>query len=413
MTKAWGKHLKILMVSNDFLPNPGGVANHIAQLSMALVRRNHNVHVLHFCYEDVFPYQETISGVEITRAILATNLANKPGKLSALKRYWVTLTTGTRELQVMNALLQPDVIHWHDFYHTSLAMNFIKTSARRVLTNHASRYLEQIEAGFYYPYLLKGFARCADLLLAPSEELMQQSECLGKPCYFIPNGVDVEMFKPVDSDKKQAARAQFNLPQDALIVIAPRRLDPKNGLRYFIEALPQVLATCTNAYFVIAGGGDTSLEQEYMNLAKQLHVEDRLIITGNLAYADMPKIMSAADLGVMPSLYEAVSLAALEMLSAGLPVIASDVGGLPYIIDDKIGELVPPKDPEKLAISITQLLQDDNKRLDKSQAARPRVIERFSWDYIAKLTEEIYHGSRQATANLAGSDKPGNNESIT
>jgi glycosyltransferase involved in cell wall biosynthesis len=97
------------------------------------------------------------------------------------------------------------------------------------------------------------------------------------------------------------------------IVLAPRRLDPKNGLDVLLRSIPLIVKDHPNVKIIIAGGGDPVLAANYVNMAKSMNVEKSLIITGSLPHTMMPQYISSADLVVIPSNYEAVSLAALAL----------------------------------------------------------------------------------------------------
>jgi glycosyltransferase involved in cell wall biosynthesis len=103
----------------------------------------------------------------------------------------------------------------------------------------------------------------------------------------------------------------------------------------------------------------------------------------------MPSLFRSAEIAVFPSLMEATSVAALEAMSSGLPVVASAVGGLPEIVDREVGALVPPGDPAALAQAITRLLADDA-RSEKGLRARARVVAMWSNDRLVERHLEIY-----------------------
>ncbi|OGT31738.1 MAG: hypothetical protein A3E87_02010 [Gammaproteobacteria bacterium RIFCSPHIGHO2_12_FULL_35_23] len=379
--------MKILMVSNDFLPNPGGVANHIAELSKAMVKQGHEVTVLHFCYEKPEHFSEALAGVKIIRKQLAKNLADQQSNYAKITRYLTTIILGSYHIRKTIKFWQPDVIHWHDFYHTSLAMWLIKFKGKKVLTNHASGYLEDYGKGILSQLKLKLYAKPADIVIAPSEELLEKSLILNKPCHFIPNGVDAIRFNPAIIESKEWRE---KLPANIKIIIAPRRLDPKNGLEHLIKAMPQIIKIIPNVYLLIAGGGSTAEQKKLETLAESLNVQMHYTITGNLPYEIMPNIMALADVIVIPSLMEAVSLAALEALALAKPVIASNIGGLPYVVDDEVGKLVPPADPVALAAAIIEFLQNELLCKRKGQAGRIKIEKQFIWEQIAKQTLQEY-----------------------
>lgn len=385
--------MKILMVSNDFLPNPGGVANHIFELSKALVQLGHEVRVLHFCYESILPKAEEMDGVKIIRCWLTKKSANKTNRLAKLNRYMTTVFKGSQAIRRQVKSFQPDVIHWHDYYHTSLAMFLVNFKGKKILTNHASGYLEQYAKGGGWHHYLTLLARPAQAIIGPSQELADKSKLVNKPVYFIPNGVDVEKFKPIQD--KLTVRQTYQA-EESFFLIAPRRLDPKNGLNYLIQSLPLIKQKISNIKLLIAGGGPKHLQDAYLKLAKELNVEKQLMISGSIAYTQMPAIIASADLVIIPSLMEAVSLAALEAMACAIPVVASNVGGLPLIIDETVGALTEPANPQSIADAVIALYQLPKNELQaKGLAARERVLQAYTWQHAAIQTIRVYENAKR------------------
>jgi len=384
--------MKILMVSNDFLPNPGGVANHIFELSKALVQLDHEVRVLHFCYEPILPKAEEMDGVKIIRCWLTKKSANKTNRLAKFNRYITTVLKGSQAIKRQVKSFQPDVIHWHDYYHTSLAMFLVGFKGKKILTNHASGYLEQYAKGGWWHHYLKLLARPAQAIIGPSQELADKSKLVKETTCFIPNGVDIEKFKPL-TDKEKIK--QDYAAKDEFLLIAPRRLDPKNGLDFLIRALPFIAKSIPQIKLLIAGGGPEHLQEAYLQLAKDLNVSEQLIITGNLPYAKMPMIIASADLIIIPSLMEAVSLAALEAMACAIPIVASNVGGLPLIVDEKVGALTEPANPKSIAEAVIALYQLPKEELKaKGLAARERVLQAYTWQHAASQTIRVYENAK-------------------
>jgi len=124
-------------------------------------------------------------------------------------------------------------------------------------------------------------------------------------------------------------------------------------------------------------------------LADRLDVADRVIFTG--LRSDVPAVLAAADVSVMPSLNEALSNVLLESMAAGAPTVATRVGGTPEaIVDGETGLLVPPGDTRALAVAIGRLLADRSLAARLGQAARRLIQTRFSVDRMVAATEQLY-----------------------
>tara|TARA_B110000971_G_C20018338_1_gene505055 strand:+ start:281 stop:994 length:714 start_codon:yes stop_codon:yes gene_type:complete len=234
----------------------------------------------------------------------------------------------------------------------------------------------------------------ADGIIAPSEELALKSEISSKPCRFISNGVDEQVFFPTRKFRAET-EANFNFSNSDFLILAPRRLDPKNGLDVLLKSMPAVISAIPNARLVIAGGGPEALHKTYQSLAENLEISSHIKITGEIPHSEIRKIIPSADLIVIPSFLEAVSLAALEALAAGIPVVASDVGGLPFVVNEQNGMLVPSGDIKKLSGAIINVLSSPETLKNKSLAARSSVLERFTWGHVADQTLQFYDDVKQ------------------
>lgn len=381
---------KILFISNDFLPMVGGVSNHIDALATALTKLGCRVTVLHICYQIFEPKEDTINGYSVVRFYVGSNLSGDKSIISKIQRYIKSLTKVMPVIKSMIRSLQPDVVHWHDYYHSSLSTKFLnKKGMIFVCSNHASQFLEQFSNGFFLQLYLKALSKHADGVIAPSKELAEKSKSLGMTTCFIPNGVNTSVFCPT-KEYRQKLFLELDIVNDAKLILAPRRLDPKNGLDVLIKAIAVVLEKRTDVKFVIAGGGTKDLEDEYINLAKKLGVDDYLIITGVLTHDEMRRFIPSADLVVIPSFYEAVSLAALEGLSCGVPVIASNVGGLPYVVNDTNGALFEAGNVHQLAQVIVNHLSDWPSTVIKGKVAREQAVDRHTWELVALKTLDFY-----------------------
>jgi len=128
---------------------------------------------------------------------------------------------------------------------------------------------------------------------------------------------------------------------------------------------------------------------ELQRLAAHLGVADRVTFTGRRS--DIPEVLGAADVSVMPSLNEALSNVLLESMAAGAPVVATRVGGTPEALDDGVtGLLVPPGDAGAITAAVARLLDDRALACRLGRTARSVIGERFSVDQMVRSTEDLY-----------------------
>ncbi|MBL7199911.1 MAG: glycosyltransferase [Anaerolineae bacterium] len=203
----------------------------------------------------------------------------------------------------------------------------------------------------------------------------------------IPNGVPVETATCCSPESTQALRQEWGIDADVLVVGTVARLGPEKGHAYLLEAAAEVLKQVLQTRLLLVGDGPMRSQLE--GRAKALGVADSIVFAG--LRHDVPTILSLFDLFVLPSLWEGLPMAVLEAMAAGLPVVATAVGGTPEVVVDGVtGLLVPPGDPDALAEAIFRLLRDPDLRQRMGQAGRERVVERFSAERMVERTEQLY-----------------------
>ncbi|MDT8324344.1 MAG: glycosyltransferase family 4 protein, partial [Bacteroidota bacterium] len=232
----------------------------------------------------------------------------------------------------------------------------------------------------------------ADAIISPSRELYEKSTATGiAPArnFYIPNGVDAAKFRPENSfgviDK------DYGLDPARPVIICPRRLEPKNGVEYFVRAIPLVRAQYPDVQFLIVGGGFPEERARFETLLRESGQAAGVFFTGNVPNTAMPKFYALSTIAALPSLMEATSISGLEAMASGLPLVGTKVGGIPEIIEDgSSGILVDPRSPEQLAEQFVRLLDDDELRGRLGRGARARVEAVFAWPEIARRTVDVY-----------------------
>jgi glycosyltransferase involved in cell wall biosynthesis len=207
----------------------------------------------------------------------------------------------------------------------------------------------------------------------------------------IPNGVELNRFERVEG--AESPFRALGVPEGAPVVLVVSRLNPLKGLEPFLEAAALVAKDVPSARFVIVGDTNPN-ERPYWsiltNLTGTLGLTERVTFAG--LRRDVPRLLAAATVSVMPSLNEALSNVLLESMAAGAPLVATRVGGTPEAIDDGAnGLLVPPGDPVMMARAIADLLTDPVKARRLGVAARQAINERFSMAHMVTATEQLYH----------------------
>src|SRR5215212_2158270 len=185
------------------------------------------------------------------------------------------------------------------------------------------------------------------------------------------------------------------------------RLAPQKGVSTLVAAAGLLKHPSARLLLVGDGPERKALEKE----AKRIGMGDRLHFVGFVAHERLPAVLVHADLLVLPSLYEELGTVLLEAMQAALPIVASNIGGIPDVIEDGVnGLLVPPGEPEALARAIDRLLADRDLARQLSEGAQERVKD-YNWEMLAERILAAYRG---VTAGcLAPVDLKGENESMS
>jgi glycosyltransferase involved in cell wall biosynthesis len=201
----------------------------------------------------------------------------------------------------------------------------------------------------------------------------------------IPNGVDTERFHPCPDDG--TLRAQWGVPPGVPLLGVIGRLSRQKGHQVLFDALPQIWQAFPQAHVVLAGAGE--LEDTLRSRAALIDQQDRLRFVGQ--QHDVPRVLAALDLFVLPSLYEGLSFAALEAMATARAIVATAVDGTSEAITDgHTGLLVPPGAPEPLASAIVRLLGEAPLRAQLGKAARERAVRYFDQRQMLQHTYALY-----------------------
>ena len=214
----------------------------------------------------------------------------------------------------------------------------------------------------------------------------------------IPPGVDTSHFYPIPSDE---AKQFLGLKPDDRMVLFVGRIEPLKGVDTLIEAM-----SCLNLkdhklpvhLAIIGGEPDASPEEmsiemtRLQNLCDELAMGQTVVFLGKRGQDTLPYYYSAAEVLVMPSHYESFGMVALEAMACGTPVLASDVGGLGFLVQDgETGYTVPDGEPDQLCEKLSLLLGDHNLRQKMGQRAE-EVAQSYDWKKVAIKIVDVYEG---------------------
>lgn len=292
---------------------------------------------------------------------------------------------------IKNIKPKPDLIHAHFSYPDGFGMIGLAKKWNIPLVISALGTIERKVAyeGSYTSRQIIKAMNFADKVLSVSEDLKLHIVNLGineNKVIVVPNGVDTEKFKPAG---KENARKLLNLPLDKNIILFVGALRSIKGVDYLIEAAKNFVDSNTELYLV---GRDDGLKKSLKKMAQDFKITDFIKFIGPVNHEDIPLWISASDILVLPSLSEGRPNVVLEALACEVPVVATDVGGIPeLIINGETGYLVPAKNPLELSEKVNKLLGDENQREKMGKFGRKSIIQRgLTWEAHAKKTVDIY-----------------------
>jgi L-malate glycosyltransferase len=207
-------------------------------------------------------------------------------------------------------------------------------------------------------------------------------KCALPPITIIPFGIDTSMFSYVERTSSKEIK----------IGIA-KHLDPIYGVDNLIRAFQILLKKYNNIKLIIAGTGFK--DAEYRRLVNQLGISNKVDFSGYIEYARMPEFLASLDIAAMPSRSdtESFGVAALEASATGLPVVATNAGGIPEVVVDGVTGFMAEKENEsQIAQYLERLIQDPDLRRRMGIAGRKMVEERYRWEDNLQSMQNLYYG---------------------
>jgi glycosyltransferase involved in cell wall biosynthesis len=292
--------------------------------------------------------------------------------------------------------LRPDVLHNHmyraELVGTRAAIALGEIGRPRpyvVSTVHSSRVRSPEDRAE-----LRRLTPRIDQIIAVSraiEEKIRHEERVGAPIRLVYNGVDLHRYD--HQEPCCTLGEEYGIESGAPIVGVIARLEPEKGHRTLLDAWPLVLRRAPDARLLVVGEG--SLLTELAWQARELGIDRRVVFTGRRD--DIPAVTAALDVAVLPSYREAQGMVVLEAMALSRPVVATNVGGIPEMLEDGVsGLLVPPHDPDALAAAIVRLLLDHPFADTIARHGHDVAHERFSIEFMVRAVEDIYDDGARA-----------------
>ncbi len=377
---------KLCIVTHTFLPHVGGIEKVVYEQSKRLMKKNYEPSVV--TSRIGTPKHYVLDGIQV-ECYSSLNTGFSLGIPYPIPTFgsFKTFLRAVKSAEIIHA-------HGHPYLTSLIAGELAKRYGKPfVLTQHNTfiEYNNLFENVEKVNDLAVGkeTLKKADKIVAVSSASRDYVLSLGaKPSKItvLHNGVDLERFRPM-LGKQVEMRRKLGIPKDAVVFLTVRRLVYKNGIDTLIDTANIAAKKNPKVVFLAVGKGPdmASVQQR----VKQLGLENNFRLTGFVSDEDLPLYYNAADFFALPSKSgEGLPLVALEAMACGLPVVATNVGGIGEVLTEKFGKLVPPNEPELFAKAVLELAEGDwTKRRFELRAV---MEEKFSWDRNVESLMRIY-----------------------
>lgn len=376
----------------------GGLGRHVHALAETQARQGDDVVVITQGEPGAAP-DEVVNGVRVIR------VERDAPEVPDWRTRFIEWTFGfnvavARAGMALAREWRPDVVHAHDWLVGQAAV--LLSEARdlpMVLTVHAT------ENGRMGGVLVTDQSRAidsteewsvehADRIIVCSEYMRDEVCALfgsdEDHVDVIPNGIEVADWTATVA-RRRAMRRRFGSP----LIAYAGRLEAEKGVQTLIDALPLVRREVPNMRVVVVGTGGA--ERDLRARARRRRTADAVTFTGYVSDEDLRAIMAAADVAVVPSLYEPFGFVALEAMALGTPLVAARTGGLAEIVEDgRVGRTFTAGDPAALAEVLLDTLGHPRRARALAATARAELEARYGWPAIADRTAGVYRSVSRA-----------------
>ncbi|MBN2012757.1 glycosyltransferase family 4 protein [candidate division KSB1 bacterium] len=206
----------------------------------------------------------------------------------------------------------------------------------------------------------------------------------GDRVHVIYNGIDPELYAP---ERTKNIRSELGMPDDAPVIGFVGRLNVQKGIEYLLEGFRKAIEQIPTMHLLLVGEGN--LHEDVVAFAEKHNLKDRIHPVG--FRDDIPNVMRTIDLCVLPSLWEGFGIVLIEAMAAGKPCITTRISSMPEIVrDGKSGLVVPPRDPDALAVAIRTIMSDNELANQMGETGRQDVLEKYTISRMIEQYELIF-----------------------
>jgi len=301
----------------------------------------------------------------------------------------------------------PDIVHFHNPHPAGALAKAARTCTRLgipyVISTHGFVEFNDFSKGFGSPAwqkpLLERFVRrplvevargaARVLMLSPQEEpIIRDMGVPAERMKVVPNGVDPYFLEELKESERNHLVGRFGIPDESPLLLFVGNHTFNKGLDVLLRGLSLMRE---KAVTIIAGAIRSRAENQKLVLSSGLTLADsRFLFTDYITKEELRALYHSVDAFVFPSRADTLPLVILEAMASGLPVVATNVGGIPFEITPGEGILVPPGDPLQLAEALDRICRDREMRQRMGVSGRRRVVAHFDWNVSAALALRVY-----------------------
>lgn len=392
--------MKILIIASDNIPHVGGKSTHIYDLKDGLEKLGNDV--------DIVSYASIPKPVKLITETLfkLVRIVNKQKYYILMQKVKINLLSLYLKYFYKKDI---DIISGQDT-HSILATKYVYKNTPKVLTMHTYFAIEPTLDGGIIIKDSKYYKELLDLELS-SIKYLNKIICVDnrikehvkefvkeeKIIESIMNFTNTDKYSPVSVEEKNSLKSKYGLDKYECIITCTRRLVEKNGVKYAVESIKHLSNNKSVLLLII---GDGQCKDSIIEKIEQLNLKDKIKLIGSIDNELILEYYLLSDIVLVPSitvnnLQEATSISAIEAMSCGIPVVASEIGGLKELINNNTnGILVAEKNSEDIAKACSSLMINNGYREAISKNARESIVKEHSHLNVAKKFNSIFETIR-------------------
>ena len=391
---------KVCFISPEYLPLSGGTGAYVYYLSRELMKHRYKVSIVTGYDESRYVQVNKQLDVYFLKVFKAPIVKSFVFAASSLRKLKSVSDSANVDITHVNLPLVPNFAVPAGFGRTliSTVHSTWKGEAEAIRGEPYSRLNSNEKFLVSFNWFLRIFEKRmlerANRIIAVSDftrrELNRYYKHYDNKIRVVHNGVDIHKFKPPLD--KRSVKLELGLNPDDITILSVGRLYARKGLFTLIESIPLVVKRFKKARFIISGKGQSNEMKKLVAHAERLGVRENIVFTGYYPDKKLPKLYQAADVFAFSTFYEHHPFAVLEAMSSQLPVVTTNVGGIPETIGNgKNGFMCQPFNPTEFSDRILYLLEHPQAAQEMALQARKTIVERFDWRLIVQKVLKVYN----------------------